>query len=405
MKSRITRRDFMKDVLRKGAGFAVASRVAPSLSEVGEGINPSPTARKSDSPHGNLKEAMFYKQLDGVMIQCMLEPRQCTVNNWERGYCGTKENRDGKYYTLVYSRPCAVYVEPIEREHFYHVHPGERFLGIGTAGCNLECKFCETWYISQVRPEETTVQNLSPEDVVQLAVSKGCRMVGFTYNEPVVCYEYTLETAKAAKQAGLTTLCHTAGYIYTEPLRTLLAYMDAVNVDLKGFTDKYYLEMCGAEGEYKGGRTRGSPLRQVLDTLTTIKQENVMLEITNPIVPGRNDTRQDIANMTVWIKENLGTDVPLHFSRFFPNYQLTNLPATPVETLDMAYDIARSNGLKFVYVGNVPGHEYESTYCPKCKAEVIHRDSSRDTACRVSLKLDKTGSCRKCGQTIPGIWT
>jgi pyruvate formate lyase activating enzyme len=213
-------------------------------------------------------------------------------------------------------------------------------------------------------------------------------MIVFTYNEPVVCYEYTLETAKAAKQAGLTTLCHTAGYIYTEPLRALLKYMDAVNVDLKGFTDKYYLEMCGIE------------LEQVLITLRTIRQENVMLEITNLIVPGRNDKREDIANMTTWIKENLGDDVPIHFSRFFPNYQLTDLPATPTETLDMACDITRSNGLKFVYVGNSPGHKYESTYCPKCNTELIHRSGSDVTI----LKLERTGICGQCGEIIPGIW-
>ena len=338
---------------------------------------------------GELKEAMFYKQLDdGVMIECMLEPRQCIVNNWERGYCGAKENRDGKYYSMVDSRPCTVYVEPIEREHFYHVHPGAQFLGIGTAGCNLECKFCETWHISQVRPEETDVQNLSPENAVRLAADKGCRVLAFTYNEPVVCYEYTLETAKAAKEAGLTTLCHTAGYIYTEPLKALLTHVDAINVDLKGFTDKYYLDMCGAD------------LEQVLTALKTIKQEKVMLEITNLIVPGHNDSGGDIANMTAWIKENLGSDVPLHFSRFFPNYQLTDVPATPVETLDMAYDIARSSGLEFIYIGNIPGHQRESTYCPKCEIRLIHRNGPEVNI----LELDETGHCKKCGQSIPGIW-
>jgi pyruvate formate lyase activating enzyme len=205
----------------------------------------------------------------------------------------------------------------------------------------------------------------------------------------VVCYEYTLEITKLAKQAGLTTICHTAGYIYTEPLKTLLAHMDAVNVDLKGFTDKYYMEMCGIE------------LEQILSTLKTIKQEKVMLEITNLIVPGRNDDRQDIANMTAWIKENLGADVPLHFSRFFPNYQLTDLPATPTETLNMAYEIARSNGLNFVYVGNSPGHEYESTYCPECKTRLIHRSSPEVTI----LELDESGACKKCGRVVPGIWS
>jgi len=332
MSKRVSRRDFIKDVVKKGAALTAVSAASGHL-----------VASELNAAEG-LKEAMFYKTLDdGVMIQCMLEPRQCIVNNWERGYCGAKENRDGKYYSMVHAKPCVVYMEPIEHEHFYHVHPGRQFLGIGTAGCNLECKFCETWQISQVRPEETKTQNLSSEEAVRLAADKDCRMIAFTHNDPVICYEYALETTKAAKAAGLTTLCHTAGYIYTEPLKALLKHMDAVNVDLKGFTDEYYLDMCGIDME------------QVLSSLKTIQQEKVMLEITNLIVPGRNDDRQDIANMTAWIKENLGSDIPLHFSRFFPNYQLTDIPATPAETLDMAYNIARSNGLKFVYVGNLPG--------------------------------------------------
>ena len=390
MKSRITRRDFIKDVAKKGTALVVACEASKRVvtGEIHQAPASEASALSDSASTEGLKESMFYEQLDGVMIECKLEPRRCVVNNWERGYCGAKENRDGKYYSLVYSRPCTVYVEPIEREHFYHVHPGSQFFGVGTAGCNLGCKFCETWQISQARPEETEMQNLSPEDAVREAVGKECRLLTFTYNDPVICYEYALETAKLAKEAGLTTLCHTAGHIYTEPLKALLEYMDAVNVDLKGFTDKYYLDMCGIDME------------QVLITLKTIKQENVMLEITNLIVPGHNDARQDIDNMTKWIKENLGGNVPLHFSRFFPNYQLTDVSATPVETLDMAYDIARSNGLDFVYVGNVPGHERESTYCPKCKAKLIHRNGPEVNI----LELDGTGYCMKCGQAIPGIW-
>jgi len=366
----------MKDIVCKGAALAVA----PGAISLTTGV---------DASSEELKEAMFYDQLDSVMIHCKLEPRECIVNNWERGYCGAKENRDGKYYSMVYSQPCVVYEQPVESEHFCHVHPGKQFLGIGTAGCNLECKFCETWHMSQVRPEETKTQNLSPENAVDLAVSKGCQMIAFTYNEPVVCYEYTLETTKAAKQAGLTTLCHTAGYIYTEPLKVLLKNMDAVNVDLKGFTDEYYIDVCGIE------------MKQVLSTLETVVKEDVMLEITNLIVPGHNDAPQDISNMTKWIKENLGSDVPLHFIRFFPNYQLTELPATPIETLETAYDIARSNGLEYVYIGNIPGHKRESTCCPNCGAELVHRNGEEVSI----LELDAAGKCGRCGRTIPGIWT
>jgi pyruvate formate lyase activating enzyme len=375
MKPTITRREFIKEAVIKGTALAVASKTIPVISQA--------------SASENLKEAMFYKPVDGVKIQCMLEPRQCIVNDWERGYCGAKENRGGKYYSLVYSKPCAVYTEPIERDHFYHVLPGNQFLGIGTAGCNLGCKFCETWRISQVRPEETKNQNLSPEDAVQMAINKGCKIITFTYNEPVICYEFTLETAKAAKKAGLITLCHSAGYIYKEPLITLLEHIDAINVDLKGFSEKYYQEMCGIE------------LGQILNTLKTIKQQNVMLEITNLLVTEKNDSREDINSLTRWVAENLGKDTPLHFARFFPNYQLTNLLATPLETLDMAYEIARFNGLEFVYVGNAPEYKYQSTFCPSCKKELINRNELE-----VSIPgLDEKGICKNCGHVIPGIWS
>jgi pyruvate formate lyase activating enzyme len=221
-----------------------------------------------------------------------------------------------------------------------------------------------------------------------MALNKDCKVIGFTYNEPVICYEFTLETAKAAKKTGIKTLCHSAGYIYTEPLRTLLAHIDAINIDLKGFSEEYYHEFCGVD------------LKQVLNTLKTIRQENVMLEITNLIVTGKNDSRENIDKMTSWIAENLGTDVPIHFLRFFPNYQLTDLLATPLETLEMAWEIANSNGMKFVYVGNVPESKYQSTFCPVCKNELIQRG---ETAVSVP-GLDETGKCRKCGNHIPGIW-
>jgi len=374
MNLRISRREFIKEAVIKGTALAITSKAIP--------------ARSQDHLSEELKEAMFYKSVDGVKIQCLLEPRQCIVNDWERGYCGAKENRGGKYYSLVYSKPCAVYTEPIERDHFYHILPGHEFLGLGTAGCNLGCKFCETWHISQVRPEETKTQDLSPENAVQMAINKGCKIISFTYNDPVICFEFTLETAKAAKKAGLITLCHSAGYIYKEPLMALLEHIDAINIDLKGLSNKYYLEMCGIE------------LDQILETLKVIKQENVMLEITNLVVTEKNDSREDIDIMTKWIGENLGKDVPLHFARFFPNYQLNNLNATPLETLDMAYEIAQSNGLEFVYIGNAPEYKHQSTFCPSCKNELVHRDESSVSI----LSLDEKGSCKNCGRSIPGIW-
>ncbi|MBD3181156.1 AmmeMemoRadiSam system radical SAM enzyme [Candidatus Poribacteria bacterium] len=385
MTKKFTRREFIKDAVKKGTAIAIVPGIFSSVTKAEHAI---------PSTEG-LKEAMFYQTLDGgVMIECMLEPRGCIVNNWERGYCGAKENRDGKYYSLVYSNPCTVYVEPIERENFYHILPGQQFLGIGTAGCNLECKFCETWHISQVRPEETETQNLTPEDAINLSREKDCRIIAFTYNEPVICYEYTLEIAKLARKAGIKTICHTAGYIYPEPLKALMENMDAVNVDLKGFSEDYYEEICGIE------------MSQVLESLKLInrlsaeREKPLQLEITNLVVPGKNDSPEELSRMTAWIRENLGADIPLHFSRFFPNYQLMDILATPLETLEKARDIALSNGLNFVYLGNIPGHKYSSTYCPNCGTMLIDRSNSEVTR----YNLDMKGKCSKCSYSITGIW-
>jgi pyruvate formate lyase activating enzyme len=381
----ISRRKFIKDVVTKGTAFAIASQTIADLP-----LDKSALAETLDKEVATeLKEALFYKNIDGVKIECTLEPRGCIVNNLERGYCGAKENRDGKYYSMVHSRPSAVYVESVESDHFYHVRPGNLFFGLGSAGCNLGCKFCETWHLSQVRPEETETQNLNPEEAVKLAQDKECKIIDFTYNDPVIFYEYVLETAKLAREKGLLTLCHTAGYINEEPLKALLKHIDAINVDLKAFSENYYSSICGVE------------LKPILNTLKIIKQENVMLEITNLIVTGHNDNREDISNMVKWISENLGDNVPLHFSRFFPNYQFTNLLATSDETLEMAHEIARSVGIKYVYIDNVPGHDYESTYCPTCKSKLIERNGTEV----ILLDINKDGSCKKCDTKVPGIWT
>ena len=382
MNQKITRRKFIKDAVTKGTALAIASKTLADLPL--DNLALADTIETSE-----FKEAMFYKQLDSVMIECNLEPRGCIVNNWERGYCGAKENRDGKYYSLVHSRPSAVYVEPVESDHFYHIRPGSKFFGLGTAGCNLGCKFCETWHLSQVRPEETETQNLTPEDAIKLATDKGCNIIDFTYNDPVICYEYVVEIAKLAKQNGFLTLCHTAGYINEEPLRLLLKYMDAVNIDLKAFSEDYYSSVCSVE------------FKHVLNTLKAIKQEKVMLEITNLIVTEHNDSREDITKMVAWISENLGDDVPLHFSRFFPNYQYTDLLATPEETLEMAHDVARSRGIKYVYIDNVPDHDYQSTYCPTCKTKLIERNGSEVKL----LDMDSNGMCVLCDTKVPGIWS
>lgn len=373
---KITRRDFIKDVLAKGS-------VIPAVKMLE--VLPSGSNYFGES---SLKEAMFYKKLNGVMIQCLLEPRSCVVNDFERGYCGAKENRGGRYYSLVYAKPSAVYVENIESDHFYHVLPKSQFLGIGTAGCNLGCKFCETWHISQVRPEDTDTEDLSPEDAVKRALENNCRILCFTYNEPVICYEYVLETAKLAKKAGLVVLCHSAGHIFDEPLKLLLENIDGINIDLKAFSKEYYNTICGVDVE------------QTLKALKVIRQTRVVLEITNLIVPQHNDDPKELSDMCSWIYDNLGDDVPLHFSRFFPNYQMADLTATPIETLEMACEIAKTKGLKYVYMDNVDGGKYMSTYCPSCNTILIQRDRNNVSI----LNIGDDGTCQKCGHHIPGIW-
>ena len=257
-----------------------------------------------------------------------------------------------------------------------------------TASCNFRCKFCQNWHLSQKSLEEIPYVDLKPEEVVQKAIQQHCETVSFTYSEPTVFYEYMFDIVKIAKKKGLKTLFHTNGSISTDPLLALLKYMDAVTVDLKAFTEKFYSEVSSSE------------LEPILHTLRTIKSYRRHLEIVNLIIPTLNDNPKDIREMCIWIKANLGRDTPLHFNRFFPQYKLTNLPPTPVGTLEQAYQIAKKEGLEYVYIGNVPGHEMNSTFCPRCKKKIIHR-----THFLVSSKEVKEGKCRFCGYPIIGIWS
>lgn len=335
----------------------------------------------------NLKEALFYQKLDDKNVQCLLCPRKCFIKPNTRGFCGVRENRDGKLYTLVWGEAAAVHVDPIEKKPLFHFLPGETAFSIATAGCNLRCKFCQNWEISQARPEDISPILITPEQIVQEAKKSGSKIIAYTYTEPTIFYEYMLETAMLAKKEGIKNIIHSAGFINEEPLRKLCKYLDAANIDLKGFTQKYYDQMCMGN------------LEDVLRTLKILKEENVHLEITNLIVPGQNDLDLDIQNMCVWIKENLGADTPLHFSRFWPMYKLSNSPPTPVSTLENACGIAQRAGLKYVYIGNVPGHSGETTFCPKCKRALIVRIGYNITENNIA-----EGKCKFCGEKIEGIW-
>lgn len=343
----------------------------------------SPKAKKESF----LREAMFYKVLAGDEVQCQMCFRKCIIPEGRRGACRNRENRKGKLYSVVYGRPSAVHIDPVEKEPQYHFLPGSEILCIGTAGCNFRCRHCHNWHLSQRSIEEMAyVYDLMPEKAVEQALKNKIPTISFTYNEPTSFYEYVYDIAKLAKEKGLRIIWHSNGAINPAPLKELLKYTDGVTIDLKGFSQRAY-DNSSAE------------LEPVLRTLKIIKKEGKWLEIVNLVIPTINDDLEEIRKMCIWIKENLGVDVPLHFSRFFPAYRLTQLPPTPISTLEKAYQIARKVGLNYVSIGNVPGHKYNSTFCPKCGKKLIHR-----THFMVLSNDIEDGKCRFCGQEIPGIW-
>lgn len=334
-----------------------------------------------------LKEASFYKKLAQDVVECLLCPRRCRIAEGGRGFCQVRINQGGKLFTLTYGYPCAVHIDPVEKKPLFHVLPGSSVFSLASAGCNLRCKFCQNWTISQTTPEHTYNYDLPPEEVVAAAKRRNCPSIAYTYTEPGSFYEYMLDTAKVAKKEEILNLFHSCGYINPEPIRELSQYLDAGNVDLKGFSDDFYKKACSAE------------LQPVLETLKILKEEGVWIEITNLVIPTLNDDPELIRKMCLWIKENLGAEVPIHFSRFHPEYKMKNLPPTPVETLEKAQQIAQEVGLKYVYIGNVPGHPAENTYCPSCKKILIER---RGYA--ILQNNIMKGHCKFCGEKIPGIW-
>ena len=334
-----------------------------------------------------LTPARFWRKLPGNVVQCELCFRNCTIAEGQRGYCRVRENRGGRLYTLVYGRLAGFDLATIEKEPMYHVLPGHRNLGVFTAGCNFRCSFCHNWHVATKGPEEVRSLPLPPDELVGMALEKGCRSISFTINEPTVFYEYMYDTAAIAREKGLITLFHTNGAMNREPLKELLRQMDAVCVDLKGFTGQFFRE------------TSFSELEPVLETLKTVKEAGVWFEIVNLMIPTLNDDLAQTREMCRWIKENLGEEVPVHFNRFFPAYKLTRLPPTPIETLEKAREIAIEEGLRYVTIGNVPGHEFNSTYCPMCNNTLVKR-----VHFSVLENNIEDGRCRYCGHRIPGVW-
>ena len=385
----LTRRDFIKSLI--GAGVCVGLLSGDSTYRQSLSLASIPSANRSsktDDKHVFFeKEAMFYEKLAENEIRCKLCPKECVIGDRERGWCGVRENRDGIYYTMVYGNPCSANADPIEKKPFFHFLPGSWAFSIATAGCNLNCKFCQNWEISQSRPEETENQKLPPADVVAYAKEFNCKSIAYTYSEPAVFYEYMLDTARLGRKAGVKSVVVSAGFINPEPLKLLCENVDAIKIDLKSMRNKFYNEICNGE------------LKPVLDTLKVLKASGIWYEIVYLVVTSLNDSDEELRDTSRWVYENLGPDVPLHFSRYYPMYQLRLQPTDP-ERLTTARKIAMDVGLRYVYTGNVPGDPGESTYCPKCKKEIVKRE-------RYFIRQNSivNGKCKWCGEKIPGIWT
>ncbi len=334
-----------------------------------------------------VREALYWDKAD-LGVKCGLCPFRCYIPEGAKGRCRVRMNQDGVLYTEVYGQAAALAVDPIEKKPVFHMLPGSPILSVASTGCPLKCTFCQNWTLSQADPESAgEAQWLPPEKLVEQAVESRIPSIAFTYSEPAIFYEYMLETAKLAKEKGLRNVVVTSGYINPEPLRKLAPYLDVVKVDLKGMDPEFYRKEVGGE------------LSNVLATLLILKEQGVLTEVVNLVVPQRNDREEDFVRLSRWVKDNLGPDTPLFFSRFHPDYRLQYLPPTPVETLEKARAIARREGLRYVYLGNVPGSDGENTYCPQCGSLLIQRNGFL-----VERNILKDGHCPRCGEKIPGIW-
>ena len=373
---KVNKRDFLKLGMLGTCGTCLAA-----------GGFPLHTFPNASNP-GNKKqwhEAMYYSPT-AKGIKCKICPNNCTIKEGEYGDCRTRLNEDGKLFTIAYGNPCAVHVDPIEKKPLYHFLPESKAFSIATAGCNLACLNCQNWEISQASPLETRNHDLPPEAVISNCRHYGCDSIAYTYSDPVAFYEYTYDTSRIANVEGIKNILISAGYINPEPLRELVKYIDAANIDLKSFSNEIY-EMLNA-----------GTLQPVLDTLTYLKDNGVWLEITNLVVPEWTDDMDMIKKMCAWLAENGFADYPLHFSRFHPQHKLAQLPPTPASVLDQAYQTARNEGLNYVYIGNLPGGN-QDTFCPECKTIVVQRRGFSI----ISNNLEN-GCCQNCGKTIAGVW-
>jgi pyruvate formate lyase activating enzyme len=338
-------------------------------------------------PGGNYVPTKYWHALENGRVQCDLCPRFCKLLEGQRGLCFVRAREHDQIVLTTYGRSSGFCVDPIEKKPLNHFLPGTPVLSFGTAGCNLACKFCQNWDISKSREVDTLADQASPEKIAAAARRLGCHSVAFTYNDPVIFHEYAIDVAAACREAGIASVAVTAGEVCPEPRAEFYRFMDAANVDLKGFTDRFYRQVCGGE------------LGPVLDTLKYLKHETaVWFEITTLLIPGENDSNAELDALTRWVAAELGPDVPLHFTAFHPDWKMLDKPPTPPATLARARRIGLANGLRYVYTGNVHDEAGASTYCHGCGAVVIGRDWFTLT----DWRLDEAGRCAACGTPCPG---
>ncbi len=336
-----------------------------------------------------LYPARWWHRLEDGRLQCDLCPRDCKLGEGQRGACFVRQNVGDRMVLTTYGRSSGFCIDPIEKKPLNHFHPGSKVLSFGTAGCNLMCKFCQNWDISKARDMDKLMDSASPGEIAALAKNMGCRSVAFTYNDPVIFAEYAMDTAEACHALGLKAVAVTAGYIQPEARKAFYAKMDAANVDLKAFTEDFYVKLSAAH------------LQPVLDTLRYLKHEtDVWFEITTLLIPTKNDSPEEVQALSAWIARELGPDVPLHFTAFHPDYKLMDLPRTPAETLTQARNLALAEGLHYVYTGNVHDREGGTTRCPRCQAPLIVRDWYEIEENR----LGSDGVCPGCRTRIPGFF-
>jgi pyruvate formate lyase activating enzyme len=347
-------------------------------------------ARRAEGPPpdtNTLHRALFYDRKVGGLVRCTLCPNFCSLSDGQTGICRARRNVGGELYSMVYGKIATAHLDPIEKKPFFHFLPGAQAFSLATPGCSMRCLFCQNWEISQAYPWEIRTADATPEQVVDAAVREGARVIAYTYSEPVIFYEYVLDIAKLARARGLRNVIVSNGYINPEPLKQLLPYIDAFKVDFKAFNPAFYKEITGGE------------VQPVLEAMKTIHAQGAWLEIVTLLVPGKNDSEEEVRQLARWVRENLGRDVPLHFTRFHPQHRMRNVPPTPERTVIRAWEIAREEGLNFVYTGNIDYPPGESTYAPSTGAVAIERQGYFV----VKSNLDPDGRLPS-GEQIPGVW-